>query len=363
MPLRPRRRSPATRRASSPAPSTRRRSRGSRRSRAHPSSGPCRRLRDVPRPRTQPRQSPLRLAYPTRRCPRSCSPTARWWASSRPGRACCATTRAGGMWRWTIATRSPATSSTSIAETGRARPCMWRFWRSGTSRARRFPARCSRSMTSSWRRSIARERNYDRCDVSEFVELDGRVWAYVGSAAGRARCVAGRAAGTAVISAEYLASVPDAEPPDLPVRPLLRRDVGARQPAVDQERRRGDVARLVGGEEQRARWRSRAPRAKRPIGRCTSRRAAFSGSLANSSCSSGVSTGPGHSALTRTPARPNSTPSSRDIASTAALGRRVGDLRRRRAHHRDERRGVDHRAAAGRRAGAGCRACSTGRPT
>ena len=72
-----------------------------------------------------------------------------------------------------------------------------------------------------------RERNYDRCDVSEFVELDGRVWAYVGSAAGRARCVAGRAAGTAVISAEYLASVPDAEPPDLPVRPLLRRDVGA----------------------------------------------------------------------------------------------------------------------------------------
>ncbi len=72
-----------------------------------------------------------------------------------------------------------------------------------------------------------RERNYDRCDVSELVDVDGRVWAYVGSAAGRARCAAGRAAGTAVISADYLANVCDAEPLDLPVRPLLRRDVGA----------------------------------------------------------------------------------------------------------------------------------------
>jgi gamma-glutamylcyclotransferase (GGCT)/AIG2-like uncharacterized protein YtfP len=73
----------------------------------------------------------------------------------------------------------------------------------------------------------ARERNYDRRDVSDHVDVDGRVWAYVGSAAGRARCAAGRAAGTAVVSAEYLASVPVGEPPDLPVRPLLRRDVGA----------------------------------------------------------------------------------------------------------------------------------------
>jgi gamma-glutamylcyclotransferase (GGCT)/AIG2-like uncharacterized protein YtfP len=72
-----------------------------------------------------------------------------------------------------------------------------------------------------------RERNYDRCDVSDRVDFDGRVWAYVGSAAGRARCAAGRAAGTAVISAEYLATVPVDAPPDLPVRPLLRRDVGA----------------------------------------------------------------------------------------------------------------------------------------
>jgi gamma-glutamylcyclotransferase (GGCT)/AIG2-like uncharacterized protein YtfP len=73
----------------------------------------------------------------------------------------------------------------------------------------------------------ARERNYDRCDVSDHVDVDGRVWAYVGSAAGRARCAAGRAAGTAVVSEEYLASVPVGEPPDLPVRPLLRRHVGA----------------------------------------------------------------------------------------------------------------------------------------
>ena len=72
-----------------------------------------------------------------------------------------------------------------------------------------------------------RERNYDRRDVSELVDVGGRVWAYVGSEAGRARCAAGRAAGTAVVSAEYLASVPAAEPPDLPVRRLLRRDVGA----------------------------------------------------------------------------------------------------------------------------------------
>jgi gamma-glutamylcyclotransferase (GGCT)/AIG2-like uncharacterized protein YtfP len=72
----------------------------------------------------------------------------------------------------------------------------------------------------------ARERNYDRCDVSAHVDVEGRVWAYVGSADGRARCAAGRAAGIAVISDEYLAGVPADVPPDLPVRPLLRRDVG-----------------------------------------------------------------------------------------------------------------------------------------
>jgi hypothetical protein len=72
-----------------------------------------------------------------------------------------------------------------------------------------------------------RERNYDRRDVSAHVDGDGPVWAYLASDAGRARFAAGRAAGTAVISAEYLASVPEADPPPLPVLPLLRRDVGA----------------------------------------------------------------------------------------------------------------------------------------
>jgi gamma-glutamylcyclotransferase (GGCT)/AIG2-like uncharacterized protein YtfP len=71
-----------------------------------------------------------------------------------------------------------------------------------------------------------RERNYDRIDVSAHAGVGGTLWAYVGSEAGRARCAAGRAAGTAVISAEYLAAVSDV-PPDLPVRRLLRRDVGA----------------------------------------------------------------------------------------------------------------------------------------
>ncbi len=59
--------------------------------------------------------------------------------------------------------------------------------------------------------------------------------------------------------------------------------------------------------------------ANRPIGTWTRRRAARSGSAANSSCSSGVLTGPGHRALTRTPSRANCTPSSRDIDSTPPL--------------------------------------------
>jgi hypothetical protein len=72
-----------------------------------------------------------------------------------------------------------------------------------------------------------RERNYDRRDVSSHVDVDGPVWAYVASDAGRRRLATGRAAGTAVVSEEYLARVPDCEPPDLPVRSLLRRDVRA----------------------------------------------------------------------------------------------------------------------------------------
>ena len=100
---------------------------------------------------------------------------------------------------------------------------------------------------------------------------------------------------------------------------LLGSHVGGAEPAVDQERRRGHERRLVGGQEHGAARRSPRPSAKRPIGTWTSRRAAFSGSLAKSSRSSGVSTGPGHSALTRTPRRANSTPSSRDSASTPPL--------------------------------------------
>jgi cation transport regulator ChaC len=73
-----------------------------------------------------------------------------------------------------------------------------------------------------------RERNYEREDVTDEIEADlgGRVWAYVGSAAGRQRLATGRRRGTAVISRGYLEKVPDIEP-DLPVRELLRRDVSA----------------------------------------------------------------------------------------------------------------------------------------
>jgi cation transport regulator ChaC len=69
-----------------------------------------------------------------------------------------------------------------------------------------------------------RERNYDRRDVSEHCEVEGRVWAYVGSAAGRRRLDDGRRRGTAVVSRGYLEKV--GVPTDLPVRALLRRDVG-----------------------------------------------------------------------------------------------------------------------------------------
>lgn len=88
----------------------------------------------------------------------------------------------------------------------------------------------------------ARERNYERMDVSDRLGVDGlRVWAYVGSPAGRHRLAEGRARGRAVIDAGYLGLVRDAfrllgpaeyelcvpslEPAGLPVVGLTRVDV------------------------------------------------------------------------------------------------------------------------------------------
>ncbi len=55
----------------------------------------------------------------------------------------------------------------------------------------------------------ARERNYDRIDVTAHIAggPGGRVWVYRGSAAGRARLSAGLAEGRAVVSREYLERV------------------------------------------------------------------------------------------------------------------------------------------------------------
>ena len=97
---------------------------------------------------------------------------------------------------------------------------------------------------------------------------------------------------------------------------LLRRDVGGREAAVDHEGGGGHVGGLVAGQEQGglgdlARPRRSAPSAGGRAGAPPSR-----GRSANSSWSSGVFTGPGQSAFTRTPRRANSTPSSRDSDST-----------------------------------------------
>ena len=77
-----------------------------------------------------------------------------------------------------------------------------------------------------------RERNYERHDVTDLVspDLNGRVWAYVGTAAARRRLELGRERGTAVISRTYLERVRDAfddleSPADIPLRSLLRRDI------------------------------------------------------------------------------------------------------------------------------------------
>lgn len=88
-----------------------------------------------------------------------------------------------------------------------------------------------------------RERNYERLDVSDrLADADGvRVWAYRGSADGRARFAAAVRAGTAVIHAGYLEAVRAAfrslgpeewaacaaslDPGGLPVADLVRREL------------------------------------------------------------------------------------------------------------------------------------------
>ena len=85
-----------------------------------------------------------------------------------------------------------------------------------------------------------RERNYERVEVTHLLEadLDGRVWAYVGSPEGRRRYLKGLESGTAVVSGDYQDKVradfgsfggtmladfdATTEPPEVPVLPLER---------------------------------------------------------------------------------------------------------------------------------------------
>jgi len=56
----------------------------------------------------------------------------------------------------------------------------------------------------------ARERNYERVDVSDRVEgapPGARVWTYAGSPAGRARFAAGRSAGSLVVARAYVEGI------------------------------------------------------------------------------------------------------------------------------------------------------------
>jgi len=76
-----------------------------------------------------------------------------------------------------------------------------------------------------------RERNYERLDVTAAVDdAPGRVWAYVGRADSRARLIAARTAGRAVVAAGYARLVAPVAAPDLPVVELRRVDVPAARP-------------------------------------------------------------------------------------------------------------------------------------
>jgi len=82
-----------------------------------------------------------------------------------------------------------------------------------------------------------RERNYERVDVTAACEpavAGAVVWAYRGSAAGRARLDEGRRRGRAVVSREYLQLVRDLageQTGDLPVWDLQRVDLPRRSPS------------------------------------------------------------------------------------------------------------------------------------
>ena len=130
---------------------------------------------------------------------------------------------------------------------------------------------------------------------------------------------------------------------------IQRRRVRAADPAVDQELGRVHVATTRRDARNRAALAISVGLARTgPSARGRAAAARRSGSDAYSSRSSGVSTGPGHSALTRTPLLGELDAQLAGHRQHAALRRGVGDLRGGRAHHRDERGGVDHRAAAAR---------------
>jgi gamma-glutamylcyclotransferase (GGCT)/AIG2-like uncharacterized protein YtfP len=71
----------------------------------------------------------------------------------------------------------------------------------------------------------ARERNYERKEVTVEPSPQGRVWAYFGTADARERLRRGHAGGTAVIDREYYETVGAPERPPLPIRPLTRIDI------------------------------------------------------------------------------------------------------------------------------------------